>query len=164
MEDLIKSIKNLENSKEFKDYKNKNKNSYLTSAFLMTDIDNWQIDYYNPTTRKLTSFLIRDKIKVKPESQALQEDNKTINELVINKIKIDYNKAIKIVDKFNKDKYPKEIPNKKIIVLQNLENYNHVWNITYITNSFKTLNVKINAVNGEIVSESLSSLINFNNS
>ena len=57
MQELIKSIKNLENSKEFKEYKKKNKNSYLTSAFLMTDIENWQIDYYNPATRKLTSFL-----------------------------------------------------------------------------------------------------------
>ena len=46
-------------------------------------------------------------------------------------------------------------------ILQNLGEFGNIWNITYVTHSFKTLNIKINAENGKILHHSLDSLMDF---
>ena len=158
---LKQSISKLEFSEEFRNYLKKNPKAYLISGFLIMDEGDWQIDYYNPNNGLVTAFLVREKIKVKPEAQAFQEKEKKIEKLDIEKVKLDFERAMEIVEKIRQDKYGNEIPNKKIIVLQNLEDYGQVWNITFITSSFNTLNVKIDSENGMIRSENLSSVINF---
>ena len=53
-----------------------------------------------------------------------------------------------------------QIIKKKIAKLQNLEEFGNIWNITYITLAFNTLNIKINPENGEILNHNLESLMN----
>ena len=161
LEKLKESIKKLEDSEEYEEYLKKNKESYLVSGFLILEEGDWQIDYYSPSSGMVTAFLVREKVKVKPESQAFQKEKKKIEELDLEKIKVNFEEAMEIVEKVRKEKYETETANKKIIVLQNLEDFGTVWNITLITHSFKTLNVKIDCSNGEVKSEGLTSVINF---
>ncbi len=156
---IRESVKKLEASNEFKEYKKNNPKSYLVSSFSILEEEDWEIDYYNPVKKLVTSFLVRERIKTKPESQAFQEREETISELDLKKVKIDLDKALEILENFRDKKYPNETADKKIIVLQNLKKFGQIWNITYLTNSFKTLNVKIDAEKGKILSEKLSSLI-----
>ena len=47
---------------------------------------------------------------------------------------------------------------KKIIaIIQNLDK-EQIWNVTFLTQSFKTLNLKIKSDNGEIIEKKLDSL------
>ena len=50
---------------------------------------------------------------------------------------------------------------KTIVILQNLSEFGNIWNITYVTHSFKTLNMKINAENGKILHHDIVSLMDF---
>ena len=160
---LKKTIKKLESSKTFKDYKKTNPDAYLTSTFLMAENleEDWQLDYYSIKSKKITSFVIKDKIKSMPETKPFQEKESIIEKLDIDKIKIDFKKVLEIADKLKKEKYKNETLTKKIIVLQNLKEFGQIWNLTFLTSSFKTLNIKINASSGKILKENLASLITF---
>ena len=67
----------------------------------------------------------------------------------------------KIADKLKREKYKNETLTKKIIILQNLKEFGHIWNLTFLTSSFKTLNIKIDANSGKILKKKLASLITF---
>ena len=160
---LKETIKKLESSKIFKDYKKTNPDAYLTSTFLMTeDIEgDWQLDYYSIKSKKITSFIIKDKVKGMPETKPFQEKESIIEKLDIDKVKIDFKKVLEVTDKLIKKKYKSETLTKKIIILQNLKEFGHIWNLTFLTSSFKTLNIKIDANSGKILKKKLASLITF---
>jgi hypothetical protein len=64
-----------------------------------------------------------------------------------------------IADELQKKEYKSSQPFKKIFILQNLDQWGQVWNVTFITTDFKTLNIKINAENGKVLSHKLISII-----
>ena len=151
-----KSLDYLKKSKEFKDWEKDSKKSYLADGFVMFDgnhnlkeID-WQIDFYSPQEDEMTSFIVSGKsISLKEEQKLVKGKEEYVNELKLEGIKISLKEAIDKV----KEKYPQEIPDKIIIILQNIEV--PLWNITFLTSSFHILNVKINAESGDILEESL---------
>lgn len=154
-------LKNIENSDEYKQWRLDHGNAYLCSAFLignLLDENTWQIDYYNPGNDKITSFVQNDGIKFKEEN-IFKKPGDEIKELDLEEVKIDLNRALKNLERLKKKKYPKEVPNQKIIVLQNLQVI--LWNITYINSNFNILNVKINAINGKILQDNLTSIMDF---
>ena len=162
----LKSLmKKLNESDDFKDWQKKNKNSYLSHIFNMNDKINkdiWQIGDYNVDTDKMTNFVIdKEEIKVALNLEIFKKDNK-INELVLKKVKIDIDKADKTARDFQKDNYPSEIAMMRILVLQNLEKVEQVYNITFVTHSLKILNIKIDANNGKAILHNLSSVTDFN--
>ncbi len=159
------TIKDIENSKDYQDWHSKNKSSYLCSAFLISENINeintgWQIDYYNPEDSKITSFImIGNSLQIMPPEEVFQKEKTKIKELNLNDIKIDLNKAIETSKKLIKDKYKNENPDKIIVVLQVLEAI--LWNITYLTSTFNIINIKINAIDNEILADSLTSVMSF---
>ena len=70
---MFSSIKTLESSKEFKDFKSKNKESFLTHVFYMLDEANKdcvQIGYYNPKRDRITTFIVEgESITRNPEAE-----------------------------------------------------------------------------------------------
>src|SRR3989344_9362796 len=137
-----KSLDILIKSKEFKKWKETSKDSYLANGFIMLNSDykekldnlEWQIDFYSPNKDLMTSFFIRDKnISSKEGQKILKEENVTIEELKLDKLKISLKDAIAKIEK----KYPKDAPNKVIIILQFIKV--PVWNISFLTSSFKEL-------------------------
>ena len=121
----------------------------------------WQLDYYSIKSKKITSFIIKDKVTSMPETKPFQEKESIIEKLDIDKVKIGSKKVLEITDKLIKKKYKNETLTKKIIILQNLKEFGHIWNLTFLTSSFKTLNIKIDATSGKILKENLASLITF---
>jgi len=158
MKSIKDSIKKLQSSNEFKKYK---KDFYLSSCFLIYDqIENakWQLDFYNKNTKEIICFTISDKIEVKTPQEIFQKEKKDLEELKLDLIKTGFKKTLEIIEKLRKEKYSHETPTKTIVILQNTK---PVWNITYLTASFKILNVKIDATNGEIIEEKLESVMEF---
>lgn len=161
LDELKKAIAKLEFSKEYRKYMKQNPKSFISSAFIMLDgEDNWQLDYYNPETKKITSFLIRERIKVKPESCVFKGKGDKVEKLELSKVRIGLDEAMRKVEKKKQERNIGEIVTKRIVVLQKLKDSN-VWNITYLLSNLKAFNVKINCENGEIVSESFDSVISF---
>jgi len=155
-EDLSK----IKGSEEFKEFIELNPESYLCSCFLFNEAnDLWQFDFYNKTNKKITSFLVTDKIEKSDEDEVFRKDKEDLTELKLDDIKIDLDKAFEIFETRNKEKYENEEAEKKIVILQFYKSL--IWNITYITKRFNVLNIKIDAIKGSIMEESKKGVMNF---
>ena len=162
--ELKQAIKKLEQSKEFKDLNEKNKDIYFSYALIMIENDKnspWQLGFYNKSTDKIITFVVEDKIKTEKEEEVFKKPGMEVKPLDMEKAKISHDEILKIAQKFQKKEYPKELMSKTIVILQNLEQYGNVWNITFVMHSFKTLNMKINTENGNIIEHNLQSLLDF---
>lgn len=126
----------------------KKEDNYLVSFFFMGD--EWSVDFYSSKSKKITSFLVKESGTEKSKGEkAFQKEEKNIEELKLDEVKITLNQAKSIISEIKKEKAPQEDITKEIIILQKKKT--PVWNITYITSSFNVLNVKINAINKEIL-------------
>lgn len=138
-------------------FKNLNKKLYLCSCFSIDD--DWQYDFYDKKSKKITSFKLDNEIRVvDEESKVFQKEDVELEKLDLEDIKVDLAEALLKVEKIRKEKTSEGI-NKKIIILQCIEV--PLWNISFLTSGFNILNVKINAVDGKIISEKFESLLNF---
>lgn len=157
------AIGKLERSAVFKDWKKKNKNAYLVNFFSMIENQSkieWHVGYYDEHKDRIVSFIVGDEITKTPESEVFKEKDKVLK-LYLSKIKIDFNQALINAIKFQQEKYPGNAPLKKIILLQNYDNH-YIYNITFITQSFKTLNIKVSSQDGRIISDKIHSIFDFN--
>lgn len=150
-------IKKVESCKEFKDFKKKEPNSYLVHVFQMTNV-NTNIGYYSTDSQKVFTFEDTGDEICMEEQPAFQEIQHDLEKLDLSKVAFDSDKAIEIALNLQKEKYAREIINQNILILQHLD-IGLVFNITFITAAFNTLNIKINAETGEIVEDSLARLV-----
>jgi len=161
---MFEAIKTLENSKEFKEFRKQNKTAFLTHVFYMLDEANKnavQIGYYNKAKDKITTFIVEGNSIIKnPEAEVFKEQETIMKPLDLSKVKIDVDEAVEIADNLQKAKYKEEIPIKKIAILQHLP-VGQVWNITFVAQTFKTLNIKIDSETRKVVSEKLLSIVEF---
>ncbi|MFH2028866.1 MAG: hypothetical protein ABIJ08_07020 [Nanoarchaeota archaeon] len=153
-------IKKLESSEEFKKWKKDYLTSSLAHIFKMNDEankDDWQIGFYNPNDTITTFVIKKDSIDIIQEAEIFKKPDTKIQKLPIDEIKIDIDHARNIVRDFQQKEYPKEIPLKEMIILQNLDNKT-LYNITFITQSLNTLNIKVDARDASIISHELITL------
>jgi len=149
--DLNKLLEKVKNSTEY------DSSYYLTHFFVMFDqnlkqIDDWQVGFYSKEKDVVKAISVGDESGeiVSKESEALKKKEHIIKELKLEEVKIDIDEVIKKVVQCLRNNYMREIPIKAFVVLQVLDEY-PIWNFTFITSAFKTLNIKVDAVDGEIV-------------
>lgn len=163
--ELKRALERLNKSKEYKDSIKENKDIFFSYA-LMTIENNetppWQLGFYDKAADKITTFVIgKNEIAVQKEDEVFKKPGMEVKPIDIEKAKLKFNEIIKKAEKFKKEEYPKETISKTIAILQNLQGFGTIWNITFMTDSFKTLNLKINAENSEVVHHNLESIMDF---
>ena len=156
--ELKEALSRLEKSPEFKEWMKKNKDDYFSYAFCELNIEEWQIGYYDKSKDKIITFIVNEKIKTMPMDDVFKEPGAKVNKVDLNKVKLTFSEVIDKAAEFQKKKYPKEEANKIIAILQNLKGFGNIWNLTFITKTFNTLNIKINAENGKVLGHKLSSI------
>lgn len=162
MKTFKKCLDELKNSKEFKNWKKKNPKTFLSYGFIIIPKETcWKAGFYHPGKDVITSFIINDKIKIEQEEQIFKPEKMHVNKLDIKKIKTNHKQALKTAEKLQKQKYKNHNPIKTILILQNLEKQGTIWNITYITQTLETLNIKISAQTGKILEHKLVKLFEF---
>ncbi|MBI5390057.1 hypothetical protein HZB02_01070 [Candidatus Woesearchaeota archaeon] len=152
-------LKQLEASKEFKAWKKQHDAAYLVHCFKLIDDANqneWQIGYFSPRTKKISTFVLGSSITRNPDAEPLNQHGK-IKQLDLKKVSISLEKALLVVQQLQKTSYANEPPLKIICLLQHID-LGQVWNMTYFTRSFKALNMKVDAASGEVKEHSLASL------
>ena len=163
--DLKPALKKVQESPDFKKWHQKNKSTYLSYAFKIPQemgLNDWQLGFYNRKNDRITTFIIiGDNIKIKPEEEIFKKEDTKVNQIQLERVKLTFDNAIEKADKFQQKNYPKDKSMKTIAILQNISEFGNVWNITYITEAFNTLNMKIDASNGKILEHNLSSIFSF---
>ena len=155
---MIEEYKRLINSEKFKSWRNKNKDSYLSSVFFLKDNERssgLQFDYYLPKKKRMTTFIVDNNIKVTKDQKIFTTSDK-IDEIDLKDIKFSFDNVVKLVmPKYRDKRFVKEI-----IIVQSL-NSKLLWNVSLVTSDFNLINIKIDAVNGKIIEETSSSLLQF---
>ena len=118
----------------------------------------WQIGFYDPGKERMVTFIIQqDVLKVSEETEVLKKPGAPITELKPEEVKISVEKALQIADELRKEKYPDNEPVKQFFIIQHLEKA-PIFNITFVTQKFATLNIKIDTRTGKVLKHELSSL------
>lgn len=119
----------------------------------------WQIGYYNPQSNLITVFVVDKDITRTPDAEVFKEQKKLVKPLEKKDVKVDEDEALlKAKEVFN-EHYKTSTVFKEFMILQNLDEFGQVWNITFVTDQFKTVNVKIDAKSGDCTSHKIISLI-----
>ena len=163
--DIKQAFEHLEGNKIFRNWRKSNKSDYFSYAFkiLMENRDDdWQIGFYNKKKDKITTFILENSgVSIRKDEEVFKKDETKVMEVELNNVKLNFYETMEKANSFKKEKYPKEASIKIIAILQNTEKFGTVWNITFITESFNILNIKIAASNGKILEEKLEPIISF---
>jgi len=162
MKEFKEALKVLKDSKEFKEWRENNPETYLSYGMFVVESDDtdWKIGYYHKKDNKVTSFNVGKEIKIEPEEKILQKEKKTVEKVDVSKVKHDLSDAVTTAVNLQKEEYAAETPKKIIAILQKLGD-EQVWNITFFTQSFNTLNFKIKSDNLNVVDKKLQPLFKF---
>ncbi|MBT3395084.1 hypothetical protein HOA59_03255 [archaeon] len=158
---MLKKLKNtIEKVKECEDFanwKSEHQEGYLVSAFYNNKIGEWQTHYYDPANDVMAVFNIENDVISIDSDEIFRKEKTKINELRLEDIKIE--SVDELIKKLVDEKYNSEEEANKIIIIQQKEF--PVWNVTYVTKALNVLNVRINAITGEIIEEHFESIMNF---
>jgi len=158
-------FKKLKESNEFKQINKKNKDIFFSYALKMIEENKehpWQFGFYNESTGKIFMFIVNNgNIETNEEEEVFKKPETKVNPIDLEKVKVSFKELLTKTESFRKKKYSNELVNKTIVILQNLDKYGIVWNLTFLTHSFSTLNMKVNAENGKIETHNIDSLLSF---
>ncbi len=155
-----KAIENLEKRKEFLEWRKQHKDDFLVHVMIMIEpeVDHkFDIGYYSEKENLMTTFLVDKEVtsvEVNPDQKIFKDPEHRIKALEKGKIVIGYEVALELASDCQKEKYKGQEPMKEVVILQNIKE-GQVWNITYVTRTFKTLNIKVSAEKPEIISDKL---------
>jgi len=163
--DLKPSLKKLEESSDFKKWHQKNKSTYLSYVFKIPQEMNeaeWQFGFYDRKKDRITTFILNNNdVKIRPEEEIFKKEGMEVEAIKLDRIKLTFENAVAKASEFQQKNFPKDKSIKTIAILQNIEKMGNIWNITYVTGAFNTLNMKIDAATGKVLEHSLSSVFSF---
>lgn len=152
------AIQKLEHSEVFRNWQNQNQGYYLVHVFYMTGHP-VQVGYYSEKADNIVTFDVDEKVNANPASDVFKESS-TVSALDMEKVMLTLDEARVKMKDLIENEYPTTKHQKEMIILQDM-NGDMVYNATYFTVDFKTLNIKINATDGKVISHSLDNLISF---
>ncbi|NQU79796.1 hypothetical protein HQ545_08575 [Candidatus Woesearchaeota archaeon] len=150
----------------FKGWQEAHKEVKLVHLFTMLETgteSKLDIGFYDYNSEKMTSFTMDENVESveqRTDEEVFKKEDDQILPLEEDKIKIDMLQACDICSKVQQEEYSIHKPMKQVIILQHLS-IGQIWNITYITKQFKTLNFKVDAENGNVIEHKLHEIFSF---
>lgn len=135
-------IDKLNNSKEFHTFQEKNPGAYFAAGFFVLDFETnknlHQIDFYNPTDKKMITFTLDGDIE--------EKDSEAANTIIPNKINSQIDLDLDILKGLVEDEMKNQTITTKlqkiIAIIQNLDG-KLVWNLNCITTDMGIIKVHI---------------------
>ncbi|MGV8172229.1 MAG: hypothetical protein ACP5OA_06075 [Candidatus Woesearchaeota archaeon] len=163
--DFVDIINSIEDSIEFKDFILKHPHYYLVHVFRIVDNDipsTWQIGYYSKDSDKIVVFEYNNGLVMmhSPEDALKQEEY--IQQLDVSGLTLSHDNIIDIINEFYRENYKYDLLSKSIYLLQNLPLHGQVWNVTIITHNYSVINIKVDAISGNVVKHEKHNLMQWN--
>ena len=160
--DIDDALTQLEQSRLFCAWSKQHRGAYLAHLFCMIEGDErtWQVGYAHDGL--ITVFVLGDGIEALPADKPFGGPGSTVPRLDRAQVKLGLDAALGAAAALQEKKYPANRPFKTIVILQIIDG-RVVYNITYVTASFKTLNIRVAADDGRIVSDQLVSFFSVDN-
>ena len=162
--ELRPALSVLESNTAFSHWKAKNKDAYFSHAFKMFQDEHteWQLGFYQKKKKMITTFIVKpDAVEMRDAEEVFKKDETEIRPVNLADSALELTEVIQKANEFQKKNYPKDPSMKIIAILQNMQDYGSVWNITYVTQAFNTLNMKIHPMSGNVLDHKISSIFSF---
>ncbi len=156
------SVQKIKQSKAFKDWEGQNKQAFLCFGMIIPEKEEfWSIGFYDPEKDEITNFIAGKTIIKEKSDKVFKTKSMEVLPIQLNKLKIKSTDALEKAQAIRKEKYSNETPIETILIIQNLKPFGLIWNITIVTISLTSINIKINATTGELLQEKKISLFSF---
>jgi hypothetical protein len=156
---MLDSYKKLQQHKDFKDWKKQHKDWFL--SYIFSDGSAIQLGYADKEGEKVTSFSMQGKKLVIAEDQEVFKKPETrLKQLQLSKVKVSAERATEAAKRFQRKRYSQHPITKTITILQNIDK-GQLYNITFVTSTFHTLNIKVDAATARVKQHTLTSLFDF---
>ena len=119
----------------------------------------WQVGFYSLDEDLVVTCQINGKDLVVDKGRPFRKEYKQIEKLDLDLVTFTFDEMIKKIKDLQREKYPGQEPMKVIVLLQTIGRV--IWNVTLITPTFNTLNIKLDATTGDVISHELSSLLHW---
>jgi len=160
--EIKEALEKLNESKEFKEWKQKNAATFFSYALKIIEENKeqpWNLGFCRKSADKVVTFIVDEKIDMQEEEEIFKSPDTKVKPIEAKKTKISFSDILEKVKEFTDKTYPNELISKTIAILQNLEKYGTVWNITHITHSFNTINIKASPEDGKILYNNIESIM-----
>ena len=151
MKELLAS---LQHDSLFQSWKKQHPDSYCTHFFCQISPEcvpktPWEIGFYDSHTGKITVFAELPKgFEIKPADDVFRKDQAEVEKLEWEQVKIFVDEAMSRCQELMPQKFPSEKLGNGFLILQTFNGVT-VWNFSFITQTLKFVNVKINANTGQ---------------
>ncbi|MEM4755851.1 MAG: PepSY domain-containing protein [Candidatus Woesearchaeota archaeon] len=155
--DLKQLLQRIETKKPVEDFLYTDEQAYLSHVFKLFDEpnkDEWQVGYYSPADGFLHVFIYDealDTIIKNPGDEAFKEPDAILLPLLKESLVLSLDQAKAIAYQKLEQDYHESIKT-ALVVVQHLQELGVIYNFTFITSSYKTINIKIDAQTGAIAS------------
>src|SRR3989344_8821034 len=150
-------IQRLDGASEFVAWHQKHPHDILTHIFVQKD--DVQVGFYSKEQGTMTTFVVGEVVKVLPDQEILKSDDE-VQGLVLSKVVLSFDDALKGAAELLKKEYSSEFQTQSFSILQTHDG-EPIFNITFFTMSFSTINAKISAETGELLNHSIAKLADF---
>lgn len=142
-------LSRVEESKEFKDFRKKNKKAHLCAGFFVLDFETGknmhQVDYCLPN-RRIATFILDEGVNFKISEQAIKKELPEISKNA--ELDLDALKGI-VEDEMKNHTVTEQV--KKIIAILHVLDNKLVWNLQCILSGLEILNIHIDDSDGSIL-------------
>jgi len=154
------AVKGVETHATFVSWKKEHPDVFFVHVFVLLDTPlSYQVGYFDPTEQKITSFQYDGStVTALPPAEVFRKEDTQIKKLSLSDVTVTGDKALATANEFQQKEYSVHSPMKIFFILQHLA-VGVVYNITFITQGFQTLNIKVDAKTGKVLTHSLDKLI-----
>ena len=146
--ELKDALKKVEDDTELKD-KLKGKSLCSALSFLKGwEIPLWELNYYDPSTHKITQVAVDTKTYIKSEGDPFKDAD--IPSVDMSKMKVSAEKALETGKKYYEDKYKSHEMQRIFFALHAGES--QYWSMSVITKHLSLVIINIDTENGKVIS------------
>ena len=138
----------------FKQWQKEHAENFLSHFFVPLDSkfnlnSSWEIGYH--ANDKITVFVLNENgFEIKPEDKIFKKPNAEVEPLKLEEVKLSFVQALEIFKEKFPETFPEAVLGDGFLILQTYQGKT-VWNFTFITKQLKFANLKISAVDGNVV-------------
>jgi len=158
LQDAIEAIKQ---SQEYKFSIKHHKGAFFSYALRILGREEkpWHIGLYLPGKDTIIPFTFQGNDVFQENEEEIMKNTQSIKPLNLLPDSKSFHSIQQVAYGFVKKNYPKEIINTSIFLLQHLDEYGTIWNVTVMGHSLNTINMKISPDTGEMLSHKADSFL-----
>ncbi len=150
MNEVKEAVSRVTGSDAYKEWLKDNPDSCLACLILTLQSEKgWEVSFYCKLKNRMTTFSTDPVAIVDKDAEVFKKNETKVEELEIDKLTVGFEDSLKITQKAVNELGNGGKVSREIAILQKIKK--NFWNIICITDNMLLINVKIDAVTGEIL-------------